>query len=445
MGVQRCGAQPSVQLSALQDVLSDEEVTLIGSQVGHVWRDRLLTPAVTVRSMVYRSLHPDRSIARILADLTAQDDRLEEGPSEAAWCKARSRLPEAIWPELVSVSASRAEVAAGPESGSWAGRPVEIVDGTTVSMPDEPPLVEEFGYANTRHGQSRFPVARILFRVRQGSEAVCDWRMDDYRTAEDPQFHALWDRIPEGAIVLFDRKFGSFYNFAKLPQRGIDAVAPLYQRRDPQRLIAKGKRVGRNEWLVPLDLAPALRKRYNDPTLPETVWVRLIRLRYTRNGQRQTLWLTTTLLDRRAYPAREIERRYRGRWGMETRIGHLKTTLQINVLRGKKPRSVRYEVAATLLAHNLVMTLIHQAARKTQTPVDRISFAGAVKTVVEFSAPLRYAKPRQRLRLYAKMLRHVAGHTNRYRPNRIEPRLVKRDPVRYCFLTIPRDQARRLA
>jgi len=227
---------------------------------------------------VYRSLHPDRSIAAALADLFAHDDGLEEAPSDAAGCKARSRLPEAVWTRLTDVSASRAVAAAAEEEDAWAGRPVYAADGTTLSMPDEPALVEAFGYTNTKHGPSRFPVARILLLVRQGSEAVCDWRMDDYRTMEDAQFHALWQTIPDVAIVVADRHFSTFYNLAKLRQRGVDAVAPLHPRRDPKRLIARGKRLGKREWRVPLDLAPALRKRYNDPTLPEALWVRLIRV-----------------------------------------------------------------------------------------------------------------------------------------------------------------------
>jgi hypothetical protein len=37
----------------------------------------------------------------------------------------------------------------------------------------------------------------------------------------------------------------------------------------------------------------------------------------------------------------------------------------MNVLQSKKAKNVYYEVAATVLAHNLVWTLIHQAAQLT--------------------------------------------------------------------------------
>jgi len=130
------------------------------------------------------------------------------------------------------------------------------------------------------------------------------------------------------------------------------------------------------------------------------------------------------------------------RWGVETRIDSLKTTLQMNVLRSQTASHVRSEVAAIVLGHNLVWTLIHQAAQETGTPAARISFTGAVQTVLAFSGALRYASPAARPATYRRMLQAIAQHVNPHRPGRVEPRLVKRDPVRYCFLTIPRDKAR---
>lgn len=94
------------------------------------------------------------------------------------------------------------------------------------------------------------------------------------------------------------------------------------------------------------------------------------------------------------------------------------------------------------MAHNLVWTLIHQAAQAAGVPVDRISFAGAIKAVLAFSTALRHAPPANRPAVYGRLLATIAGHRNPLRPGRVEPRLVKRDPVGYCFLTIPRDKAR---
>jgi len=53
-----------------------------------------------------------------------------------------------------------------------------------------------------------------------------------------------------------------------------------------------------------------------------------------------------------------------------------------------------------------------------------------------------YAAPADRPAVYRRLLDTIARHRNPLRPGRTEPRLVKRDPVGYCFLTIPRDKAR---
>lgn len=434
----------TAQLAALEAYLSDQEIETICRQLGHGFRRRLLPPGTLVRSLVYRSLHPDKSIKSTLADLAAGSVPILTEPTDAAWCQARSRLPLAVWPVLLARSVRRVADQVGTRY-HYHDRPVYKVDGSTVSMPDEPELAAGFGYADTKHGPSRFPVARITFITQAGTETVMDYRIGPYRTGEGVQFHAMWHQLPSGAICLCDRHFSSFYDLAKLGQREIDVVSCLHQRRHPDRLIAQGRKVGKSEWIVPLDLANQLRKKYNDPTLPEVVFVRLIHVRFTRNGKRRHFWLITTLLDAHRYPRSEIIQLYRDRWGIETRIGSLKTTLEMGVLRSKKLVSVQCELAATLLAHNLTWTVIHQAAHATGTPADRISFAGTLKIILTFSTALRTARPAQRPKVYHRMLRYVARQKNPYRPNRIEPRLVKRQTRRYGFLKISRQEARKSA
>jgi hypothetical protein len=429
-----------IPFAALGELLTDPEIETICKQLGHTWRKRRLPPAVTVRSLVYRSLHRNQSIKTLLTEMAAANIQ-RKAPTDAAWCQARSKLPATLWPELIQRSEQRLVHLVGHHY-LYCDRPVFLIDGSTVSMPDEPELGEIFGYANTKHGLSRFPVARLTFLVRAGVRAVCDYKMGHYRTSEDAQFNQMWPKIPNGAICLFDKKFCSFYNLAKLRRRQIFAISPLHQKRDPYKLIKAGKRIGPNQWIVRLSLAPQLRKRYNDDSSPRYIPVRLIRAKFRRNGKLKQIWLVTTLLDPQKYSRSSIVKLYRQRWEIETRIGSLKTTLQMNVLQSKKATHVYSEVAATVLAHNLVWTLIHQAAQQTQTQADRISFLGAVRTVLAFSFQLQTPNLTERHRAYTAMLHHIASQTNSYRPNRIEPRLVKRQTRKFGFLKIPRDKAR---
>jgi hypothetical protein len=431
----------SLQLAALEELLPDRQVEAICRDTGHVWRRRHLPPGPTVRSMVYRGLNPDHSIAAILADLGALLGPDTPTPTDSAWCQARSRLPEAVLTQLIFREAHQARRRFGRKH-RWHGRQVFRVDGSTVSMPDEPSLVKTFGYAPTRHGPSRFPVARITFLELAGLEVIWDYRLDAYTCDEDGQFHDLWDRLPSGCICLLDRKFCSFYNLAKLRQRTIHVVCPLHQNRDPAALIAQGWPLRNNEWLVPLNLCSLLRRRYRDPSLPRELWVRLLRVCFRRGARHHTLWLVTTLIDWVRYPRDEVAQLYRARWGIETRIGSLKTTLEMNVLRSKGPEAARREVGAIVLGHNLVWNQIHEAAETTDTPSGRISFAGAVKVVLAFSAALLHATGTAHRQLRDKMLLHIARQTNHHPFGRFEPRLLKRETARFAYLREPRWKAR---
>jgi len=431
----------SLQLAALDNLLPDAEVEAICRRLGHGWRKRKLPPGPTVRSMVYRGLHPDHSIAGMLADLAGLLGPEIPAPTDSAWCQARSRLPERVLAELIFRRAVRCRRRFG-HYHRWQGRWVFRIDGSTVSMPDEPSLVEAFGYADTRHGPSRFPVARTTFIELAGLQVIWNYRLDEYTRSEESQLHAMWRTLPSGCICLLDRKFCSFYNLAKLRQRRIDVVTPLHQRRDPHKLIRQGRPLGRNEWLVPFHLAPQLRRKYHDASLPAVLWVRLIRVTYRRARKTKHLWLVTTLLDPVKYPRTQVAALYRTRWEIEPRIGSLKTTLEMNVLRGKSPAAVRREVASILLGHNLVWMLMHEAAVTTQTPVQDISFAGAVKTVLAFSGPLRDCPRSAREPLYQQMLCHMARQTNHHPFDRVEPRLIKREVARYAYLREPRWKAR---
>ena len=296
-----------------------------------------------------------------------------------------------------------------------------------------------------KHGLSRFPVARITFLVRLGVQAVCGYEVGHYRTGEDAQFNRMWPQIPNHSICLFDKKFCSFYNLAKLQQRHISIISPLHQKRNPYELIKSGKHISKNQWIVYLQLARQLRKRYNDNSLPFQLPVRLIHVKFRRKGKQRHLWLVTTLLDSGKYSRPSIIKLYRQRWEIETRIGSLKTTLQMKVLQSKTVKNVCYEIAATVLAHNLVWTVIHQASEQSGISVERISFPGAVRTILAFSFRLQTNNLYERQNAYIAMLRHISSQTNLYRPDRIEPRLVKRQTRKFGFLKIPRDKARLIA
>ena len=66
-------------------------------------------------------------------------------------------------------------------------------------------------------------------------------------------------------------------------------------------------------------------------------------------------------------------------WHIETCFDHLKTTMNMNVLRCTTVDGVKKELAVYLAAYNLVRLVMLAAAQRQQVSVDRVSFVDAMR------------------------------------------------------------------
>jgi hypothetical protein len=121
----------------------------------------------------------------------------------------------------------------------------------------------------------------------------------------------------------------------------------------------------------------------------------------------------------------------------------LKTEMQMEMLRTKSPEMVRKEIAVHLLAYNLIRGIMAEAARSGEITPRRLSFAGALHTVRAFEASHLYDPERTAADL-PRLLELIVQKRVGDRPDRYEPRAVKRRPKPYPRLTIPRRAAKRL-
>ena len=121
----------------------------------------------------------------------------------------------------------------------------------------------------------------------------------------------------------------------------------------------------------------------------------------------------------------------------------LKSVLGMDVLRCKTPEMVRKELWMHLLVYNLVRELMAQAAQRVELEPHQISFKGALQTFNRFQQMV-VMLPRERWpETFAALLAAVATHRVAHRPDRYEPRAVKRRPKPHDLLTVPRDVARK--
>ena len=156
----------------------------------------------------------------------------------------------------------------------------------------------------------------------------------------------------------------------------------------------------------------------------------------------KSLIVVTTLTAATRYTKDDIAQLYHKRWLAELDIRAIKITLGMDVLRCKTPEMVRREVWTCLLAYNLVRRTMLQAASESGLSPRQLSFTAAMQKIaacwlVMFSLSEQVAAALIETHL-AGLLTHRVGH----RPDRVEPRAVKRRPKPHKLLTQPRAQAR---
>lgn len=421
--------------------------------------DCLYTPLVTLWAFLGQVLAPAgpakscrSAVARLLALLgvrggAADAERCD--PETGPYCKARRRLPE----RLVSRLAREAGAALHrryPATGSLlGGRPVKVVDGTTVSMPDTQENQKAYPQPTAQKPGLGFPMMRVVAVMSLHCAAVLEVAFGPYagkQSGETSLFRAgLLDRLEAGDVLLADRYYASFWTLALLLARGVDAVMRQHHGRDVD--FRTGTRLGKDDHLITLP-KPTRRPDGIDPAtydaLPDEITVREVRVRVAVKGFRvKVLVIVTTLLDAERYTREEIARAFGCRWHVELDLRAIKQAMGMSVLRCKSPDMVRKEVWAHLLAYNLVRTLMAEAAEQAGVRPREVSFAGALQTVTAFAPVMRLAEPADLPRLHQILLRAIARHRVGNRPDRYEPRAVKRRAKPIALLTVPREQARR--
>ena len=412
-----------------------------------VFRDCLYTPLLTLWTFLYQTLCPDPScraaVARLLAFLGVRGDA-SASPQTGPYCKARQRIPEALVADLARHS-GRTLQERFPTTDLLGGRPIKIVDGTTVSMPDTPANQKAYPQQPSQKPGLGFPILRLVAVMSLSCGAVLDAAWGAYagkRTGETSLLRQLLDLFERGDVALADGMFANYWTMADLLARGVDVLAKCDGKRRSD--FRTGRRLGLKDHVTlwpkpprPYWMSPAEYRR-----MPETLCIREVAVKVQQPGFRtREVVMVTTLLDPQTYPKAELAAAYRARWHAELDLRSIKQVMAMDVLRCKTPAMVHKEIWMHLLAYNLIRTLLADAACAAGAQPRQLSFKGALQTLNAFAAVWSLATlPCQRL--YTMILQAIACHRVADRPDRIEPRAVKRRPKKLIYLTEPRHKAK---
>ena len=421
-------------------LLDEQTIHEACGHVGYTWRDRTLNPVAAIRLFIVQVIHGNIACQglRHLSDLTF---------TATAYCRARSRLPLGVYQWLCRsfIDRLRASTKDAADAGRWVGHRVFRVDGTGISMPDTPELQRHFGQPSMMKVGCGFPVAHLLVMIDAATGFIIEVIGSCWNRHDASLLIRLHHHLRAGDVILGDRGFCSYVHLALLFKGQMHAVMRLHQRivakftphrrhrRDLPKAKRKGqptsryvKRLGHNDQLVEYVKPTRCPNWMSAPQfadLPATMIVRELRYRIQRKGCRtRSVTLVTTLLDPEKYPKRELAQLYDARWQIETDLLALKQTLGMDVLRCKTVAGVIKEMLIFVIVYNLVRLIMLRSAEPQGVDPDRISFIDALRWLCSASP----GDPIPNLLI------------NPHRPDRHQPRVIKRRKDRYRYMTKPR-------
>lgn len=430
-----CEKFEQVSFNAIRNVLPDAAIIQACREEGYVYRERKITPVLTVLHLLLAAIWPEDSFQAswcVMWETFVSHFPHMQGqcPSRSSIAEARARVPIGVWQRIFTWVRQNAE-AHSCVFDHWKGHRVVLADGPCVSMADPPELKEAFGVNTGRHGAGRYPLARVVTLCLAGTRVILDYAMGRYNQGEVALLFPLLDRLQKGDLFLADRHFAGAHHYVRYQRQGLEFLTRAHQR-------LKISRIKRHLQYTPADFIGTLhinkKYRHADPSLPKSLPVRFVRASLSIRGRQKNVWFATSLLDAERYPALELVALYAQRWRIETLLREVKIDLSADVLRSQTPAGIRKEMIARLTALNLVRTLIVQAAQVGDIDPLRISFVDTLRTILSFSAALASAPVLALPELHQAMLAEIAGHVIPERPGRLEPRSLTRERKHYPAL-----------
>jgi hypothetical protein len=369
----------------------------------------------------------------------------EVSGNTGAYCRARAKLPQVVIRRLALHLAVDCERAL-PETWLWHGRHVHLVDGTTVSMPDTEANQNEWPQHGVQPKGLGFPIARMVVVLSLATGMLSAMALGRYmgkETGETALLRELFDQLRAGDVLLGDRYYGSYFMIALLIELGLDCVTRLHQQRTAD--FRRGRRLGKGDHLVrwTRPAKPDWMDQETYDRMPQSLELRELEVQVDQPGFRsESLVVVSTLTDAEQYPKDDVAELYHKRWLAELDIRTIKVTLGMDVLRCQSPEMVRREIWTCLLAYNLIRQTMLQAAQASGLSPRQLSFTAALQKIAAGWIAVLLLDEAGIALLIDVHLSDMAGHKVGQRPDRVEPRAIKRRPKSHKLLTKTRAEAR---
>lgn len=402
-------------------------------------RERLFPPTETLSMFLAQAMSADRSCQKAVDDAAVK--RLVGGlpncsTNTGAYCQARSRLPL----EMISTLAlhtGRLMSGSAPMKWRWQGRPVRLVDGTTITLPDTQRNQSVYPQPGSQQPGLGFPLCRLVGMICLGTGAVLNAAMGPCQgkgSDEQTLLRSILNTLESGDILLGDAFYATYFLLCQLQQLGVDGVFEQQGSRKRSTDFRRGHKLGQRDHLIELckpKRKPDWMSQQEFDQAPESLVVREL-----MSGNKL---LVTTLCCPKHTSKAALKTLYRNRWHVELDFRHIKTTLGMEMLSCRSPEMAEKEIWVYLLAYNLIRLLMAQAALLADILPRQLSFKHTLQLWVVWRWNENGGVNHEELfGLFILIAQQRVGK----QPGRIEPRAIKRRPKPFPLLTKPRQIAR---
>jgi hypothetical protein len=355
--------------------------------------------------------------------------------SEAAFAKARQRMPMTFWIELIIVLGERFEEQHS-DLHDFRGFRVLAMDGTRVDLPECHALSKHFGTAKNLFGRQQ-PQAQMVLLQFPFTRMPYRYELSPVSSGEVTLATRLCSHLRGNDLVLLDAGFWSYGLLWAIQKQKAYFALRLKGgvRLTPWKRLGSGERLVR--W-TPKDS----RGNWREAGLPKSIDLRVIEYRVP--GFRPQAIVTNVLSPkaisredwtRLTTSCQDANRKllpglFHRRWEIETSYYELKVVQGMEgQLRSRNPKSIAYEIAGHMVLYLLVRWLIVEAAVKHGLDPLRLSFLQAFRELQLMRPALLLASPRWvRRLLLPRLLDRIAEHQVPLRPGRHYARRKKSKP-----------------
>jgi len=303
------------------------------------------SPWNTFRMFLRQILSQDHScrnaISLAIAEAHALGNRIVT-PDTGNYCKARQKIPEGLIKDL-ALDLGKAQHQTAKASWLWKGKEVNVIDGSTIDMPDTPKNQKAYPQPTSQRKGLGFPKIRLVAVLSLATASILDFAFGKYsgkKTGEISLLKPLIKNFKAGSIALADAIYCTYTNINDFQNKNVDVVFPLHGARLPGGFFSsvdtlKDPNDSIVEWVKPQRSEVVDNDEYR--TLPNSLILREVKV----NGK----YYVTTLLDREKYSRFAIAELYKMRYSsVEVDLRSIKDVMQLDFLRCLKPDMVKKEI-----------------------------------------------------------------------------------------------------